>query len=81
MTLPINLLIVRSKRSNGESSRGAAMAGAAMETTNSSVEILVNSERRTNPPCGSRDRAFFSSLEGALTIGVTGETKSLPEIL
>src|SRR5437899_10081972 len=74
-------LIARSNRSNGESSRGgAANAGAAIKATKTSVAILFPRERRIHPPCGSRERALLSNLEGALNIGVTGRRKSLPRI-
>src|SRR6202043_114946 len=60
-------LIALSKPPIGESSRrGAAKTGADIKTTKITVVILTERQRRIHPPCGSRERALLSNLEGAL---------------
>lgn len=71
-------VIARSNLPIGESSRGAAKAGADIKTTKMSVAILTERERRIHPPYGSRERALLLNLEGALSLGVTGRDISLP---
>src|SRR6266851_8582993 len=72
-------LIARPMLSKGESSRDAAKAGIAKLATKNNVASLIPRERRIHPPYGSRERALLSNLEGALSIGVTGNSISLPK--